>query len=351
MNSAHIQEIGAGDTNRWNETVRSVEGYDVFYLNEYARAFQMENEENGEPLLLYYENGTDNAVSVVFRRDVGLEKKLKGKAGTGKYYDLVSPYGYGGFTGTISDYTMLNSAYDEYCTVNGYVCEFVRFHLFGEYRKNYNGFTASRTHNIVRSLDLSVDELWMDFRPKVRKNVKRANSYNLELVVDTDGKYLDDFLRIYYSTMDRTDAKEEFFFSRRFFECINRMKENYAYFHVKSGEKIISTELVIYGPENAYSYLGGTDREYFGMRPNDFLKFEIIKWCREKGLKTFVLGGGYGTDDGIYSYKKCLAPDGVVEFFIGHKIFNPEVYGQLVGLRAEDNPECRETEYFPQYRC
>ena len=37
-------------------------------------------------------------------------------------------------------------------------------------------------------------------------------------------------------------------------------------------------------------------------RANDFLKFEVIKWAKEKGFKNYVLGGGYGTDDGIFQY-------------------------------------------------
>lgn len=62
-------------------------------------------------------------------------------------------------------------------------------------------------------------------------------------------------------------------------------------FHGKFGEKIISTELVLDGASNCYSYLGGTDSEYFYTRVNASLKYEIIKWAKEKGLKDFVLGG------------------------------------------------------------
>ena len=117
------------------------------------------------------------------------------------------------------------------------------------------------------------------------------------------------------------------------------------YFHAVSEEKIISTELVIYGSGNAYSYLGGTDNAYFDVRPNDFLKYEIIKWCRNKGLRNFVLGGGYGTDDGIFEYKKCFAPEGVVDFYIGHRIFDEEKYQYLCDVR-----KVGDTQYFPAYR-
>ena len=219
-----------------------------------------------------------------------------------------------------------------------------------DYHKYYDGEIESRTHNVVRSLDLPIDDLWMDFKQKVRKNVKRARENGLEIIIENTDAHLRDFLDIYYSTMDRNNAQDSFYFSKGFYECINRMKDNIMYFHVLQDEKIISTELVLYGAENAYSYLGGTYKEYYDLRPNDFLKFEIIKWAKEKGLKNFVLGGGYGADDGIFQYKTCLAPRGIVDFYIGRKIFNREAYDYLLNLRIKDNPICKEAAFFPQYR-
>ncbi|MCR5797264.1 MAG: GNAT family N-acetyltransferase, partial [Eubacterium sp.] len=294
-----------------------------------------------------YESGEDRAINVVFRRDVAKDDKLDGRVDGGRYFDLITPYGYGGFWGTISDWDKLNQTYTEYCMRNHYVCEFVRFELFTSYHEHFDGEVETRTHNVVRSLDMPIDEMWMDFKQKVRKNVKRANTYNLECIIENTDEHLEDFLRIYYSTMDRTDAEGEYYFSKQFYEDLNEMKNNVMYFHVVYEGKIVSTELVIYGSQNVYSYLGGTDREYFDVRPNDFLKYEIIKWAKEKGLKNFVLGGGYGADDGIYQYKLCLAPHGQQEFYIGRKIFDQEAYDKLVALRG--NEELNES-FFPLYR-
>ena len=290
----------------WDRIVKSFSDYEVFYLSGYSRAFREENARNGDPLLLYYENGPDRAVSVILRRDIALDENLKGK-----------------------------------------ICEFVRFELFSDYYAHYAGEITTRTHNVVRSLDLPLEEIWMDFKAKVRKNVKRANSHNLSIIIEPTGEYLKDFLRIYYSTMDRTDAENEFYFSEHFFRDLNEMRDNVMYFHTVHEGRIISTELVIYGAENAYSYLGGTEREYFDLRPNDFLKYEIIRWAVEKGLKNFVLGGGYGTDDGIFQYKQALAPKGIVEYYIGRRIFDRELYDRLVSLRGD--AELNE-QFFPLYR-
>ncbi len=338
------------ENQEWNNSVKKCSTYDVFYLKEYATAFMQEDKSNGIPVLIIYENDDDYAINVVFRRDIAETKIFNEKIEHGKYYDLVSPYGYGGFIGKVSDYEKLNLEYKSYCKENGYICEFVRFELFDNYFRYFQGEVESRTHNVVRDLTIPIDDIWMDFKPKVRKNVKHAIRANLEIIIDESGQYLDEFLKIYYGTMERALAEKEFLFSKQFFETINQMKENYIYFHVKSGEKIISSELVIYGANNCYSYLGGTNSAYFELRPNDFLKYEIIKWASEKGLKKFVLGGGYGSDDGIFQYKACLAPHGIVDFYIGRRIFDENNYSKLVEIRAVENPECIDSSFFPKYR-
>ena len=342
-----ITEYNIEDQNRWDEVVRSFPDYDVFYLSGYSKAFMGESAKNGKPVLLYYEEGGDRAINVVFKRDVADDEKLANKIPEGRYFDLITPYGYGGFWGSVADWDRLNRTYLRYCLDNRYVCEFVRFELFSAYSKHYGGEVESRTHNIVRSLELPLEEMWMDFKQKVRKNVKKANANNLSCIIENTGDHMDDFLRIYYSTMDRTEAEGEYYFSRQFYETLNEMKDNVMYFHVVYEGRIVSTELVLFGTENAFSYLGGTDREYFDVRPNDFLKYEIIKWAKAKGLKRFVLGGGYGADDGIYQYKLSLAPRGQHDFYIGRNIFDQESYDRLVGLRAG---ETLNENYFPLYR-
>ena len=101
---------------------------------------------------------------------------------------------------------------------------------------------------------------------------------------------------------------------------------------------------------NCYSDFDGTNREYFDLCPNDFLKYEIIKWAKEKGLKNFVLGCGYGADDGIFQCKTCLAPKEIVDFFIGHKVFDNKMYKALVDIRSENNMSIANTKFFPAYR-
>lgn len=350
MKENKVVIITLEEKEKWNKIVKSFSNYDVFYLSEYVEAFKMHGD--GEPILFYYNDGKTKAMNVVMKRDIAKADAFKDSLEKNKYFDLSSPYGYGGFIIEGKDYKKVNKAYKKYCKENNIVCEFVRFHLLEGYEKKYNGKAEKIKHNIIRKLNMNPEEMLMDFEHKVRKNIKKANRNGLQIQIDTDGKTLDDFLNIYYSTMDRNHAEDGYYFKRDFFEKLNEMKDNVVYFNVLYEGKVISTELVIYSPNNCYSYLGGTLSEYFNLRPNDFLKYEIIKWAYNKGIKNFILGGGYGgEDDGIYRYKKSFAPnDGIYDFCIGKNIFNKKIYNKLVNIRKKDGNLDMNSSYFPLYR-
>lgn len=343
-----LKIITIDEHEKWDRKVKSFESYDVGYLSGYAKAFQLHGD--GEPLLFYYNDGGTRAINVAMKRDIAQAESFKGRLPLDTWFDLSTPYGYGGFLVEGENYEAVSSSYNEYCCEQGFVSEFVRFNLFTNCAKHFSGTYEDHTHNIVRSLELPLDKMLMDFEHKVRKNIKKANSFGLKIEIDTSGARMSDFLNIYYGTMKRTSAKEDFFFKKEFFETLNEMKDNCVYFHVLHEDKVISTELVVYANENCYSFLGGTLQDFFNLRPNDFLKYEIIKWAKEAGLKRFILGGGYGVDDGIYNYKKSFAPNGVYDYFVGKKIFDEVKYQQLLDLRKALGATTHDDGFFPAYR-
>ena len=344
-----VSIVTINEKEKWNKIVKSFINYDVFYIAEYAEAFKLHGD--GEPILFYYEDADTKAMNVIMKRDLADIEYFERKIEKNKYFDVTSPYGYGGFIIEGKNYNKVNKAYRKYCKQNNIICEFVRFHLLEHYEKKYNGKIKKIKHNIIRTIDLNPEEMLMDFEHKVRKNIKKANKNGLEIQIDTEGKTIDEFLNIYYQTMDSNDAKKDYYFTKEFFNILNTMKDNIVYFNVLYKGKIISTELVIYCNNNCYSYLGGTLNEYFDLRPNDFLKYEIIKWAYNKKIENFILGGGYGNeDDGIYRYKKSFAPKGIEDFYIGKQIFLPKKYKKMLDIRKKDEKFDKNTEFFPKYR-
>ena len=277
---------------QWDAIVRSFEKYEVYYLSDYVRAFQLHGD--GEPLLFYYSDENCRGINAVMKRDIGLDEHFKGKLPEATYFDLSTPYGYGGFIFEGSASEAVYDAYEDYCKENKFVSEFVRFGLFNGYQRFYKGEVECRIRNVVRNLELPIDEMLADFEHKVRKNIRKAVKNGLEIMVEQSDIRLEDFLRIYYATMDRNDAEKQLYNSRGYFEHLSRM-------------------------------------------------------LKEKALKNFVLGGGYGSDDGIFRYKKSFSPNNIMNFYTGRNIFNKDVYEELVQM-MEGKDFNKESSYFPLYR-
>jgi hypothetical protein len=274
-------------------------------------------------------------------------------------WDLTTAYGYGGpFAWNVSadDARAFWSGFERWLRETGVVSSFARLSVFPDQLLPFDGEVAVNSPNIVRSLECSDEELWNDYEPKVRQNIRRARSRGCALEVDPDGARVEEFLHVYTETMKRRNASSYYFFSREFFESLVRgLPGQCAFFHVVHGGKVVSSELVLLSQRHAYFFLGGTLAEAFDLRPNEFLQVETFQWCRSAGKKALVLGGGYKGSEGLLKYKRCFAPAGEVPFRIGTKVHDPVLAGHLVEERrrwehARDVAWNPEPGFFPPYR-
>jgi hypothetical protein len=274
-------------------------------------------------------------------------------------WDLITPYGYGGAFAWNCNADQSKAFWDQFrawAEANRVVSCFARLSLFARQQLPFAGEVAVDRPNVVRGLDLTPDELWRDFEHKVRKNVNCARRSALSAEIDPTGRRIEDFLAIYYATMQRRGATNGYYFPREFFEnLVDELPGQFVFCHVLCGGKVVSTELVLVSAENVYSFLGGTLAAAFAQRPNDLLKHELILWGRQAGKRAFVLGGGYEGEDGIYRYKKSFAPNGSRPFCVGRQIHDAAGYHHLVERRRQweasrGNAWTPKPGYFPEYR-
>jgi len=294
-------------------------------------------------------------------RDLSLEAYWS--PGMGRVFDVGTAYGYGGpyaWGGRDSpEAAMFWGAFHDWCARNRVVSEFVRFSLFPDRLLAFPGRIWKVSEHVVRGLQLDESGLWMDYAHKVRKNVNRARQSGVSIEIeggDVEDSRLDEFLGIYRETMERRRATESYHFPRPMFEHLRKkLAGNAAYFFAVRGGEVISAELALVSDRSLYSFLGGTREDALQWRPNDLLKFEMIRWAKARGKTKFVLGGGYRPDDGIFRYKLAFAPAGRVAYLQGGRIHDPERYGLLVESRkklAEEAGTEREppATFFPRYR-
>lgn len=274
-------------------------------------------------------------------------------------WDLTSAYGYGGpfaWNLTAGEAGSFWAQFDGWARAREVVTSFTRLSVFPDQLLPFDGEVVVNSPNVVRGLELSEEDLWNDYAPKVRQNVRRARSRGCSVQVDPDGVRLEEFHHVYTETMRRRNASSYYFFSREFFELLLlRLKGHFAFFHVVHAEKVVSSELVLLSHRHAYFFLGGTLVEAFDLRPNDLLQHETFRWCRNAGKRALVLGGGYRGSEGLLRYKKSFAPGGEVPFCIGRKIHDPVLTDRLLEERrrwerARGVDWQPEAGFFPPYR-
>lgn len=309
-------------------------------------------------VIVYFEGGQPKIIYPFYLLNISKVIDV-GVSGVGAKH-MTSVYGYGGPTllnHDKVDFEKFEQLLSAYIVESNIISEFVRTDLFSEYKPPRNVESHKQQDNVVIDLRKSHEELWSSYKHSVRKNIKRAESSGLEVVFDFDGKMIDEFVRVYHSTMLRTGAKQYFMIPLEAFEELNLYfdKDKIGFYvHVLMNDKVIATELVLRSPQYLYSFLGGSDMEYSDLRPSDLLKHRVNSWSIENGVNGYVLGGGVTPYDGIYKFKLAFDQNGARPFFIQRIVHNHDAYHEMVlarkaeaqklGLCWELNPD-----FFPSY--
>src|SRR5699024_1756766 len=104
--------------------------------------------------------------------------------------------------------------FEKYCIENDIVSEFVRFHpIVGNYRlfkKIYNASYMRKT--VATSIEQNVDPMASEFSKSTRKTIRRALRNGVTYKITPQPDDISVFLEIYYSTMDRNEASDYYYF-------------------------------------------------------------------------------------------------------------------------------------------
>lgn len=289
---------------------------------------------------------------------------MKAIPGFDGYTDFSSPYGYSGpiISGNSDDdfFILAWEAVESYFKSAHTVSCFLRI----GFDRNMTAFPGEmhQTLQNIRGKILSEDLQWYSFEHKVRKNVNRALKEGLkckivpgDMLSDTD---LNDFYMVYRDTMERNNAQKSYYYATEIFKSfVDKCSKQCLFSFVYDCETAVSVEMVLISVDSYFSFLGGTLAGYFDKRPNDLLKFELINHARTAGKKYFVLGGGYGSSDGIFRYKKGFFPNDVVDYNTGRWVILPQMYSHITEskrlkyeLDNAVNEEFIAKDFFPAYR-
>ncbi|MFC7432513.1 MULTISPECIES: GNAT family N-acetyltransferase [unclassified Agrococcus] len=291
----------------------------------------------------------DRVCALVSDTGVLLPLRLRRIPGTDGLLDATGPYGYGGPYRTPTSpgrQPAFWGSFTAWGLRHRVVTAFGRVHPFDdEVVAPPEAATVAHGVTVVRSVLADDAAVLADADRKVRKNVRRAIAAGVRVHVTDGADAHDEFARIYARTMDRRQASASYRFDDAFFERIHReLAGGFAYAHATLDGVVVSSELVLHSDVHAYSFLGGTDERAFASRPNELLKLAIVRWCRERGLRDLVLGGGASPGDGIERYKRAFAPTAVRAFRTLRLVLDPAEEARLsAGLASSSFPAYRGT--------
>ncbi|MBT8270501.1 MAG: GNAT family N-acetyltransferase, partial [Bacteroidia bacterium] len=270
------------------------------------------------------------------------------------YYDSISTWGYSGpLLANNSEISVLChfwSVVDRWYQENQVISEFIRFNLTGNHRF-YSGTVVPGMHNIKGRI-IEPDMIWKNYVHKVRTNIRRARKVGLTVKIchrTISEEEFKAFYKIFKHTLDRNNAETIYYHPSDKLKTFIRNNPESCLIALTLKDNIpIAAELVLISKDTIYGFIGGTLAEYFPLRPNEILKHEVIRWAVNNKKRYYVLGGGYGYDDGIFRYKKSFFPGDIIDFQTGRKIIDQEIYSKLSGI---DYSEYRiDKDFFPLYR-
>ncbi len=340
--------IEINSSEEWDSIVRSFKEYDAYSLSGYTKAFQIHGD--GAPVLFYYENAGLRGFNVAMKRDIAHDPLFKGKIESGKWFDMVTPYGYGGWLlEGEGDTSHLDTVYTELCQEQNIVCEFVRFHPMWD-----NSFHMEQMYQVIYlghtiSMDLKDDEtIWNNIISKNRNMIRKAEKNGIEIVHGLDAERLMAFKKMYDATMSKDNAEEYYFFHDAFYNSIlTDLPENAEVFTALYDGKPIAAAIMLFANGKMNYHLSGSDLEYRSLGPTNLLLYKAALWGSENGLLTFHLGGGIGShEDNLFKFKRAFYKGEPRQFAIGRKKFLSEAYEELNSYRAG----VPNSSYFPEYR-
>lgn len=344
--------LSSKDKKEWKEVLEYFDEADVFNMLEYGKAHSIHGD--GEPVMFYFSNENVKAVNIAMKRDIAKDRLFESKIEPGKYYDLISPYGYGGFIVegdyTDSDIVQIESEYTEICEKNNIVTEFMRFNPMNDSSMEFaEYFNASKIGKLVCVNISESEDIWSNLDSTVRNRIRNAEKYGIEVRRGKTEDLISEFEKIYNQRMDSLSASEYYFFDKEFFDYLfEHLDDNLELFYAVYEGKIIAACDILTYKNRLHYHLSASLDEYRKLPSVNLLIWEVMKWGQEKGYEVLNLGGGLGSkEDGLYRFKRGFNRKNVFDFFVGKKIFDKKTYEYLLSLREGVD---RDSDFFPLYR-
>ena len=322
---------------RWNEIVCKFEAADIYYKNEYVQSMLKGSKDKG--VLFFY---SDNEFSVCYPmiiKDIAHSEQFEGLLPENTYFDMEVPYGYGGplcVGHNEKSEKQFIKELTKWCIDQNVVSQFIRFHPVLDnqsYCENI-GVEKKYIHHTIAMHTTNAEDILKNMDSKKRNMVRKAEKNGVIIEIDENLDGIDDFKRIYTTTMDQHNADDMYYFTDEYYAFLKSdFLDHTVLFKAVYEGKIIAASLFFFDDNNIHYHLSGKDAEYRNLAPTDLLLYTAACWASKRGIKKFHLGGGLSENDSLYDFKKGFNKNATLDFYIGRTIFLQEKYDELLSVR------------------
>nr|WP_235318413.1 GNAT family N-acetyltransferase [Planococcus sp. CAU13] len=323
---------------------------DIYFNKSYGILY--EKIENGKCETFEFRSERGSVSHLFIKREIPIAL-----AGGKPYYDLITPYGYGGPIMEAVEEAEKERlaedfihAFEDYCRQENIVSEFVRFHpVLGnvsDFKGSYD--TVFMRNTIQTCLTSTDDPLMSEYSPSVRKYIRKALQLGIRYKVTVNPGSLDKFRELYLGTMSRNQASEFYYFDEEYFnQCLKLLGPHLVVVEVTWQGNLIAMSLNFVSGDLLHVHLTGSLSEYHHLYAPNMLQYALLCWGMENGIRLIHHGGGRTNDpeDKLYLYKKKYGRVKELEYHVGKKIWNRSVYDLLCREAGVEN-----TVFFPAYR-
>ena len=264
-----------------------------------------------------------------------------------KFFDIETPYGYGGFISNTKDVKFLNKAimsFNLYAKNNKVIASFLRFNPFlmnQTIQKTKINFYYNR-RIVYLDLNNSLKEIYKNNYSSNHRNMIRKARKLYTVKLGDKKKDFNKLVQLYLKNMKAINADQFYFFNKDFFEGLFfNLKNNLIILSAvkKKSKETTAAVLILFDKNTGYYFLSGKNKKVDDNSSTNFLLHKAGIFLKKKNIKFFNLGGGNSDDqnDPLFKFKKKISKK-TKSFFIGKMIHNKKIYDQLIKIWSKNYP-------------
>ena len=326
--------------------------HDFYQLPEYVALCA--TLDGADAVAFYGEDGPSRFLAPLLLRSI--PTCLGAKDG---WCDCVSPYGYSTplICPTADALPAFLDAFINAGRQRGMVTAFFRLHPF----LHLDAMVLAKFGRIVKhgqtvyvDLRKTSEQLWDETCTNHRRNIRRLERLGFRAVIDR-WNLLSDFIAIYYRTMSRVGAREEYHFPREYFSALPSVLGSRLHLCciVSPDNHIAAAGLFVSTDGTLQYHLGGTADDYLPLAPSKLMFHAMCHWGQQTSHKLLHLGGGVGgADDSLLQFKSGFST-AQSAFYTYRIIVDEDKHDTLLRGAPQKKADLLHpwrNEFFPAYR-